>query len=223
MPDTARPADSPALDAFLDQVGRLRERLAAPLPGTAAQFSMAPAFRQDPSLASTKDKPCREAAVLALLFPHDGTPHLLLTVRRDDLPHHPGQISFPGGRRESGETLVETALREAEEEVGLPPPHVDVLGELSPLYIPPSNFCVHPFVGAATTLPPLSPQDAEVAAVLRVPLSVLLDPSTRQMAPWTLRGRTVDVPFFAVDSYTVWGATAMMLAELLAVLHDVTE
>ncbi|QXD14268.1 CoA pyrophosphatase [Rhodocaloribacter litoris] len=208
--------------AFDEHIARLRARLAGPLPGTAAQLTMAPRHRQDPRLADVRGKRCREAGVLVLLFPLEvpgtgrDTPAVLLTVRRSHLNHHAGQVSFPGGRREPGETLRETALRETHEEVGLPPDAVDVLGPLTPLYIPPSRFCVHPFVGITRHRPALRPHDAEVADVLAVPLAHLLDPATRRRAPRLLHGQAVEVPFFAVNGYEVWGATAMMLAELLA-------
>ncbi|NBC17521.1 MAG: NUDIX domain-containing protein [Bacteroidetes bacterium] len=215
-PDHADPSVARSFEACVDY---LRQRLETSLPGTEAQLTMAPVYRQDPSMASIADKACREAGVLALVFPVEDTPHLLLTVRRPDLTDHAGQVSFPGGQREGTETLEEAALREAHEEVGLPPDAVRVLGALTPLYIPPSNFCVHPFVGAASDPPPLSPQDAEVATILRVPLAHLLAPTTRRVEPWTLRGETIDVPFYEVETQSVWGATAMMLAELLALFQ----
>lgn len=219
----SRPAESPILLADFDAcVSFLRRRLREPLPGTTAQLAMAPVYRQDPAMASVEGKACREAGVLALFFPLDGIPYLLLTARHADLRHHAGQVSFPGGQREPGEALHETALREAHEEVGLPPETVDVLGPLTPLYIPPSGFCVYPFVGTATALPALRPLDAEVDAVLHVPLAHLLDPPTRRIEPWLLRGREVEVPFFAFDDFRVWGATAMMLAELLALFDEAT-
>uniref|UniRef100_UPI000B3399DD NUDIX hydrolase n=1 Tax=Rhodothermus marinus TaxID=29549 RepID=UPI000B3399DD len=108
--------------------------------------------------------------MLALLFPEQERPHLLLVERPSHLKEHGGQIGFPGGRREPGETLQETALREAHEELGLPPERIELLGALTPLYIPVSNFCVHPFVGAIAPLPELRPCPEEVQAVLRVPL-----------------------------------------------------
>lgn len=183
----------------------------------AAQARMAPAYRQDPDLARVDDKDCREAGVLALFFPEQNRPTLVLTVRRDHLPDHAGQISFPGGQREAGESLQQTALREAQEEINLAPEPVEVLGALTPLYIPPSNFCVHPFVGVMPHIPPLRPTDAEVGAILRVPLAHLLDPGTVVHEEWTLHGNPVTVPFFDVEGHKVWGATAMMLAELLDV------
>jgi 8-oxo-dGTP pyrophosphatase MutT (NUDIX family) len=196
----------------------LRHRLGDPLPGTDAQLRMAPAYRQNATLSRIDDKDCREAGVLALFFPFNDAPHLLLTVRRDNLKQHSGQISLPGGRREPGESLLETALREAHEEVGVVPDEVDVLGQLTPLYIPPSNFCVHPFVGTLPFTPTLYPQDAEVSAILRVPLAHLLSPATLRREPWMLHGNEIEVPFLDVEGHKVWGATAMMLGELLAII-----
>lgn len=209
------------VDIFLTHIDRLRACLTASLPGTIAQAQMAPRPRADTPSLTIEGKECREAGVLMLLFPHDGTPTLVLTVRRDHLPDHPGQIAFPGGQREDGESLRDTALREAHEEINLAPSLVDVLGSLTPLYIPPSNFCVHPFVGVTPSAPDLRPTDAEVGRILRVPLPHLLAPETRVQETWTLHGEPVEVPFFDVQGYKVWGATAMMLAELLALCEDV--
>ena len=202
--------------SFDHHIAYLRRRLAGPLPGVEAQITMAPIYRQDRSMASIKGKPCREAGVLVLFFPRDDVPTLLLTVRRADLKEHPGQVSFPGGSREADETLRETALREAYGEVGLPPTEVDILGMLTPIYIPPSNFCVHHYVAMTPTTPVLQLQDDEVAALLCASLPHLLDPATVQREPWMLHGREIEVPFLNVDGHKVWGATAMMLAELMA-------
>jgi len=199
---------------------RLTERLDAPLPGHEAHLRMAPrdSARQADLSVNTRD--CREAGVLVLLHPGDDGPSVVLTVRRDDLPDHAGQVSFPGGRREDGESLSNTALREAEEEVHLSPASVDVLGPLTPLFVPPSNFCVHPFVGHAPSVGSLRPTDAEVGQILRVPLARLSDPATRTTETRRLKGVAVDVPYYDVAGHTVWGATAMMLAEFLAVVRD---
>jgi len=201
---------------------RLRDRLQNDLPGRAAQVHMAPRYTARQDALSVRDRDCREAGVLALLYP-DAETHLVLTVRRDDLPDHPGQISFPGGQREAGESLPETALREAEEEVGLPPGGVHLLGALTPLFVPPSNFCVHPFIGVLDHVPSLAPTDREVGDILHVPIQRLLAPETRVVETWTLHGKEIDVPFYRVGAHTVWGATAMMLAELLACIRDITE
>ncbi len=207
------------LPPFADFADRLRLRLTNPLPGLPAQSEMAPDHRSDPERAAIDGKNCRQAGVLALFFPAPA-PTLVLTVRRDHLPDHAGQISFPGGQRERNETLRETALREAHEEVGLDPAPVDLLGTLTPLYIPPSNFCVHPFVGVISDEPVLHPTDDEVGQILRVPLAHLLDPETQVCEEWILHDQPVMVPYFDVEGHTVWGATAMMLSELLHVCRD---
>jgi len=178
---------------------------------------MAPEVPARQSALSVHGRDCREAGVLVLLLPQNEHLAVVLTVRRDHLPDHAGQISFPGGQREPDESLATTALREAEEEVALPPSDVDLLGRLTPLYIPPSNFCAHPFVGRVASAPALRPADREVRQVLRVPLSHLLAPATRKTETRRLNGTDVAVPYYDVDGHTVWGATAMMLAEFLAV------
>ena len=206
---------------FAATARRLRQRLAGALPGHAAQARLAPDARATPPGAASVEgrTDCREAGVLAVLYPapEDGRSMLVFTERRDHLDDHAGQVSFPGGRREAGESLRQTALREAREEIALAPEAVTVLGALTPLYIPPSNYCVHPFVAAAAPAPSLTPADAEVAAILRVPLADLLAPDALTRETWTLHGRATEVPFYeGVGTPPIWGATSMMLAELLA-------
>jgi len=203
---------------------RLGDHLKGPLPGHDAHTTMAPRYAARHDALSIRDKECREAGVLVLLSPQpDGPPTVTLTVRHEELPDHAGQIAFPGGQRDAPETLPETALREAEEEVALDPTTVTLLGTLTPLYIPPSNFCVHPHVGIVRRVPSLTPMDREVEQVLPAPLSHLLDPETRVVEPWTLHGTEVEVPYYDVEGHAVWGATAMMLAELLAVVRNVVD
>ena len=206
--------------SFTEFANRLRDRLSEPLPGGDAQVEMAPRYRARRDAMSVDGRDCRDAGVLALLFPLDDVPHVVLTVRREDLPDHAGQISFPGGQREGGESLPETALREANEEVDLNPEPVDLIGALTPLFVPPSNFCVHPFVGVTPEVPTLTPTDREVGDILQVPLPHLLAPDTRVVETWTLHGVDVDVPYYDAAGHTVWGATAMMLSELLQCVRE---
>ncbi|HLT47840.1 MAG TPA: CoA pyrophosphatase, partial [Rubricoccaceae bacterium] len=124
-----------------------------------------------------------------------------------------------GGRIEAGETPEAAALREGYEEVGVDPAAPRVLGRLSPIHIPPSGFSVTPVVAAVEERPPFTPHEAEVAALIEVPLEKLLDPATRRLSERVVRGGRFEVPHFALDEYEVWGATAMMLAELVAVLR----
>lgn len=159
----------------------------------------------------------RVGAVLLLLYCRDDGLYLVLTKRRDDLPSHAGQVSFPGGRQEGRELLVQTALRETEEEIGVPATAVLPLGALTPLYIPPSGYMVHPFVGWYQIDPPLHfvPADREVAEIIEVPLRELLDPATAVAEAWDFHGHEVLVPHFALQGHKVWGATAIMLSEFV--------
>nr|WP_290665189.1 CoA pyrophosphatase [Ardenticatena sp.] len=201
-------------------IERLRTRLHHPLPGLQAHLTMAPSSRATPDSLLVEGKTCRVAAVLVLLFPKNGHPHTLLTVRRGHLSHHAGQVSFPGGRREDGETLAQTALREAQEEIGLSPDTVELIGALSPIYVPPSNFCVYPQVALATEAPHVLAESAEVQCVLFVPLAHFLSPRHVGIERWNLHDAPVHVPLYYVEPYKVWGATAMILAELMMVLRE---
>ncbi len=140
--------------------------------------------------------------------------------RAEDGLTHSGQISLPGGSQEAGESLQETALREACEEIGAACAELDVLGQLSPLYIPPSNFLVTPTVGWADQRPDFRCDPREVAELIEVPLSALFDRNVMKREPWTLRGATVEVPFYQIGPHKVWGATAMILSEFSLLLAE---
>lgn len=166
----------------------------------------------------------RVAAVLLSLFPkRDGRVYLLLTRRPETLQHHPGQISLPGGRQETGETLVETAWRETREELGFNTEPLELLGQLTPLYIPPSDFTVHPFVGWLEEEPQLRPSNVEVAEVLEVSLEDLLNPATRVVGKVRVHPHLRrDVPYYAIQGHQVWGATALILGEFLTRIRSLT-
>ena len=179
---------------------------------------MAP--RPLPGRPPDNDVSPRQGGVLLLLYPHQGWLHLVLTRRTETLEDHKGQISLPGGRREGNEPIEQTALREVQEELGVAPGAVEVLGTLTPLYIPPSDFRITPLVGRANSRPDWRPDSIEVAEVLEVSLCHLADPSTVQEAIQQRGELTVQVPYFLVHGHRVWGATAMVLSEFLAVLEQ---
>ena len=188
----------------------------SPLPGPRAQLTMAP--RPRPFKPAPGTGP-RQAGVLLVLYPVDGVLDLVLTVRTSSLNYHSGQISLPGGGWEEGDgSYLETALREAEEETGIATDGLEILGPLTPLYISPSNNVIHPFVAYTSRRPAFDPDPVEVAELLEVPLALLLDPATRREEDWTWRGARLHVPFYAVGEHKVWGATAIVLAEFLALL-----
>ena len=210
---------TPPAPCTIDDV---RAALALPgFDGPAAQRLMAPVQRpmsRPPGLAAGP----RLSAVLILLYCADDELHVVLTQRPDYEGVHAGQVSCPGGRHEPPESLGMTALRETYEEIGVPPAEVELLGELTPLYVMPSDFQVHPFVGRyiGPGRPRFVPDTREVAAILEVPLRLLLDPATRAEEEMELRGGLrLDVPFFRVGERRVWGATAMILSEFLARLR----
>jgi 8-oxo-dGTP pyrophosphatase MutT (NUDIX family) len=206
---------------YAELVTRLRTRLGQPLPGLDAQLSLAPQVKAN--LRKIRDRPddCRRAAVLILLFPdEEGTTRFVLTLRQKALPAHSGQVCLPGGSMEDGETPRETALREAYEEIGVPVELPDVLGQLTELYIPPSNFCVTPIVAHVDARLHLEKSSDEVAVIIESPLTVLFDAERRKFAIWHLQGQDVRVPYFLIEGHEVWGATAMMLAELAQVVSE---
>jgi len=160
-------------------------------------------------------QPRQGAAVLAIAYAKNGQAHLVLTRRRDDLNDHAGQISFPGGQQEGSETMPMAALREAREEIGVQESALELLGELSTIYISPTDFEVHPYVAWHERTPVFVPQDGEVAEILEASLSHLLDPDTMRREIWEMQGYSVEVPFYLVDHHKVWGATAIMMSELI--------
>jgi 8-oxo-dGTP pyrophosphatase MutT (NUDIX family) len=197
----------------------IRAALQKPLPGIAAQIRLAPEYRME-SLRATPPVDARAAAVLLLLYPHDGAWHFPLMKRVEDGLVHSGQISLPGGSQEPGESLQATALREACEEIGAACAEIDVLGQLSTLYIPPSNFLVTPTVGYVAQRPDFRCDPHEVAELIEVPLSTLFDRDVMRREPWNLRGVTVEVPFYQIGPHKVWGATAMILSEFSMLLAE---
>lgn len=201
-------------------IDALESQLRKPLPGQEAQFEMAPLDRQEHRNASRRDTPSREAAVLALLYPDEtGHARLLLTVRPNGMKQHAGQVALPGGRREEGESLSETVLRETHEEVLIPPGRIELLGTLTPLYVIPSNFNVHPYIGYTTETPDLSVRTDEVTDLFGVSPLDLVAADKRRSRLQRVGQWERNVPYFDLDGYVVWGATAMMLAEFAAVLQ----
>ncbi|CAG0927844.1 hypothetical protein TFLX_00655 [Thermoflexales bacterium] len=200
-------------------LSNIRAALQKPLPGLAAQIRFAP--REAHRLESLHVPPpatARVAGVLILLYPHEGEWHFPLIKRVEDGLVHSGQVSLPGGSQEPGESLRETALREAWEEIGVTAAEVEVIGQLSTLYIPPSNFLVTPTVGCVERRPDFHGDPREVAELIEVPLRALFDRAVVKREPWILREITVDVPFYHIGSHKVWGATAMILSELSQLL-----
>ncbi|MCB2208015.1 MAG: CoA pyrophosphatase [Bacteroidetes bacterium] len=207
-----------AFEAFIDQI---KLRLQKPLPGLETQLRLAPITRLNDLKKMESPDNARKSAVLALFYPQNGDIGLLLIKRAVDDTVHSGQISFPGGKKEKSDTnLRETALRETFEEIGISSADISIIGSLSKLYIPPSNFDVYPFVGYISSQPKLS-TNYEVESVLKVPVSELTGTDSIQYK--TVKGRDgqlYEVPCYFVQDEIIWGATAMMLSELTAIISE---
>lgn len=195
-------------------LAHIRAALSLPdFDGEAAQRLMAPRPRMMRRAPGRPGLP-RQAGVLLLLFPADDELAFAL-VHRAANPHdvHSGQIGLPGGAQEAGETPEDTALREAQEELGLSEP-VALLGRLTSLYIPPSDFMVVPVVGHVAQHPAWQPDDSEVEAVVECPVAWLLDDTRKMVEDWPAGTTTMQVPWYNIAGHKVWGATAIILSEL---------
>lgn len=190
------------------------------LPGQDAQYKMVPPGRGRSNLEGVRKMNPKRAAVLCLIYPKENTPHIVL-MRRNSYPGvHSNQISFPGGKVEDiDKTLQDTAVRESQEELGILPESVTLIGELTQVYIPPSNFLVNPFVGYSEKQPKFIPDAKEVNEVVEVPFYAILDKSNHQNVSLDIRGASVDVPAYMLSGHIVWGATAMMLSELAHIVR----
>ncbi len=163
----------------------------------------------------------KKAAGLILLYPNNDAPHLLLTLRSKTVPQHKDQVSFPGGKIEPKESTEEAALRETMEEIGVRSKQIKLLGLLSPLYIPVSNFSLHPVIGIAHDRPIFNRQKKEVSRILEVPLQNIFSEKYNPRKGFIWRNNTcIDIPYFQLEEERVWGATAMILSELIDLLGD---
>jgi len=199
----------------------LKRRLDKSLPGEKAQFKMAPKpVSGGQPRAMEAPESAHQSSVLVLLFPNqENDPELILTLRSSDI-NHGGQISFPGGRAEEGETITETALREAWEEIGIEQESVTIIGQLSDLYVRHSNNVVSPVVGIMENRPDFEVNPREVEEVFAVELRSLIQKKNLTVEDWNLSKHTYRVPYWDVHQVPLWGATAMMLNEFLDLYRE---
>ncbi len=207
---------SPFTSSFPDFCNRvIRTRL----PGEPAQQRMAPVPDQRPGLNDLDGLDTRSSAVL-ILFSLLDPPAILYTVRNEQLIHHGGQISFPGGRQEPGESPREAACRETAEEVGIHPGQYEITGCLSPLYVPPSRFIIHPWLAFCEDRPSLNPNSGEVTEAFWVPVRDLLDQEKIKISERDYRDEKLKYPYWDVHRIPLWGATAMITSEIVALYTE---
>ena len=209
------------MDFDLFRLG-LKSRLEHPLPGMDAQIKMAPKPVNSRRFEEDAQIKAKLSAVLVLLYPHKGDVCLTLMKRPDYSGVHSGQVSFPGGKKESSDiNLIDTALRETEEEIGIHRSKIEVIGELSELFVIASNFKITPVVGVIDYKPQFIPDPIEVAGILNVSLSSLENIDNQGVERMHFRNDIIiHSPYYNVRGNMVWGATAMILSELLEIKND---
>lgn len=195
------------------------------LPGEEVQMNMAPQERlQELKKTAQSQKNANKAGVMALFYPNkQQTTNLILILRKTYKGVHSGQVGFPGGRYETtDDNLLHTALRETEEEIGVPRAHIQVVKQLTEMYIPPSNFIVQPFLGYVESMPHFKAQPSEVEALIEVSLTHFLDDKTIVNKTLTTSyAFDIEVPAYQLNNHVVWGATAMILSEVRHLLKEV--
>ena len=201
----------------------LENRLKLPLPGEKAHLKMASKIRLKELQSIYNTSKAISSGVLILLYPEDNSIKTVLIERQKYDGVHSGQVSFPGRRQEEGDkSLIETALRESNEEVNTNPANVEIIGTLTELYIPPSNFLVLPIIGYLKTKPNLIPEKNEVAEIITADISFLFEKKLKKEKTINVRGYKIKAPYYDVQGHIVWGATAMILSELAEVIESIS-
>ena len=203
-----------------DFIASLKLEIQKGLPGTDVQWQMASSDRFVKDFPRFPGKDARDASVLILLYPHNGSIYTVFMQRPDYNGVHGGQISFPGGKKESDdENTIQTALREAWEETCVNPSIVNIIGTLTPLFIPVSNMLVTPVIGWTNGKPSFKHKPEEVLFLIEADVKKLLDPSIVKFKPFEIRDEILDIKYYDYEGNTIWGATAMILHELLNLIR----
>ncbi len=203
-------------------INEISKKLKGQLPGIEAFSKLAPALNGTNYRTQQPNAATRKSAVLLLLNVKNGKLQIVFTLRSLQLISHSGQISFPGGKFEINETAVQTALRETQEEIGIPPHTITILGELTPIYVFPSNSLIHPVVGFSAKYLDFIVNHDEVQEAFTMPIDFFSFDSV-EMKKWIMPdGEEVDVPFWAIHpAVPLWGATAMILSEFLTIYSTI--
>jgi 8-oxo-dGTP pyrophosphatase MutT (NUDIX family) len=207
---------------FTEFIGKLTHELTLPLPGSQIQLMMTSNRRLREMMEFRATELAIKSSVLILLYPgrENIQPTFVVTLRPTYEGIHSGQISLPGGRFElTDENLMQTALRETYEEIGIHHEEVTIIGQLTELYIPPSNYLVQPFVGFTGRSPVFNPQPEEVEQIIEIPVKTLLNENNLVQKEISAHGFHFTAPSFVIDGTTIWGATAMILNEFKEILR----
>ena len=206
---------------FSDTIHKIFEAFNNPLPGYEAHIEMAP-YRKKVELNFKNNKP-KIASTLLLLYPKENDIYFCLIERTEYEGTHSKQISFPGGRNENGETIKETALRECNEEIGVPREEINIIGELTQVYVPPSNYLIHPFVGYCDTKPTFIADPREVKTIIEIKMNELSKPDLIKNQKMNFGSKDqrfqADVPYLDLNDKIVWGATSVVLNEFRRMLQ----
>jgi 8-oxo-dGTP pyrophosphatase MutT (NUDIX family) len=199
---------------------KLKKEISSGLPGTQVQWALASSDRMVKGFPREPRTDSQEAAVMILLFPVEGSIHTAFIQRPSYDGVHGGQISFPGGKKEASDPdLINTAIRETSEEIGVNSFEINVINTLTPLYIPVSNIIVTPVVGWMEKQPVFIRQEEEVVFIIEADIKTLLNPAIIKIKPFEIRGEMVDIKYFDYKDNVIWGATAMILHELFTILR----
>jgi 8-oxo-dGTP pyrophosphatase MutT (NUDIX family) len=204
-------------------ISNLRKLRFNDLPGIESHLKMAPSIRETDIRMMGAGKNPIPSSVMLLFYPSSNRVASIVFIRRTNYGGaHSGQVSFPGGRRDiADQSLARTALRETYEEIGVEESKIKIIGQLTNLYIPPSNFLVSPFVATTEIIPIFSPDPKEVASLIEVDVKELFDPSNTGFDIIRLQeGIMLETPCFFLNGNVVWGATAMILNEFLEYYHN---
>ena len=207
---------------FLHFIAQLKTAVGNDVPGEWQHRKMQGNYNKSFKLPFSKNN-STPAAVLILLYLENNEIHFFLTKRSNELEHHKGQISLPGGTQEENEKLIHTALRETQEEIGINKTSISIIGSMTPLFVPVTGFMINPFFGYSLNKLEPTPNPLEVEAIFSVNILDLLNEANQTIEQRNIRGYDVEVPYFKLNNYEVWGATSMILSEFRDLIKSINE